>query len=108
MVSALITPVIDSYIEYSLTNSGERNADAGYTSAIFSTVQKRLAANGRSIDTHSTTAPFLPAAFSLNFRTLMAHTAVITRADGTVADVVIGYNNDLTPVVIQKAALAVK
>ena len=33
---------------------------------------------------------------------------VITRADGTVADVVIGYNNDLTPVVIQKAALAVK
>lgn len=35
-------------------------------------------------------------------------TLIICRADGTVADIVLGYNNDMTSVVIQKAALAVK
>ena len=32
---------------------------------------------------------------------------IITKTDGTVADVVIGFNNELSSVVIQKAALAV-
>lgn len=35
-------------------------------------------------------------------------TLIICRADGTVADIVLGYNNDMASVVIQKAALAVK
>src|ERR1700761_367032 len=39
--------------------------------------QKRFCANGRSFDTFTTVAP-LPAASSLNFRTLVAHTGVST------------------------------
>lgn len=35
-------------------------------------------------------------------------TVIICRSDGIVADVVLGYNNDMASVVIQKAALAVK
>lgn len=35
-------------------------------------------------------------------------TIIVCRADGTVADIVLGYNNDLSSVVIQKAADAVK
>src|SRR5271163_1882621 len=39
--------------------------------------QNRFCANGRSLDTFTTVAP-LPAARSLNFRTLIAHTGVST------------------------------
>ena len=39
--------------------------------------QNRFSANGRSLDTHSTGTP-VPAARSLNVRTLVAHTGVST------------------------------
>ena len=45
---------------------------------IFSALQNRAWANGRSCETHSTTVLSRPAARSLNVRVLIAHTAVST------------------------------